>query len=132
MIITMNLCGGCYDRLVNSGFYFKDKEPDILLRRILTEQIQISERAEAVRFLMENGADPNPLYPGGNSALHYAASLSGPTDVLEMLLSFGADVDVLNSEASTPLFCATQANNQFAACVLVSQGANVRQKHGQV
>lgn len=24
------------------------------------------ERAEAVRFLMENGADPNPLYPGGN------------------------------------------------------------------
>ncbi|KAL8614249.1 hypothetical protein ACOMHN_026466 [Nucella lapillus] len=121
----------CAEWLVNSGFHFKDKEPDILLRRILTEQIQISERAEAVRFLMENGADPNPLYPGGNSALHYAASLSGPTDVLEMLLSFGADVDVLNSEASTPLFCATQANNQFAACVLVSQGANVRQKNGQ-
>ena len=64
------------------------------------------------------------------SALHYAASLSGPTDVLEMLLSFGADVDVLNNEASTPLFFATQSNNQFAACVLINQGANVRQKNG--
>lgn len=28
-------------RLVNSGFHFKDKEPDILLRRILTEQIKM-------------------------------------------------------------------------------------------
>ncbi|XP_076450581.1 uncharacterized protein LOC143286742 [Babylonia areolata] len=121
----------CAEWLVNSGFHFKDKEPDILLRRILTEQIKISERAEAVRFLMENGADPNPIYPGGNSALHYAASLSGPTDVLEMLLSFGSDVDVLNSEGSTPLFFATQSNNQFAACVLINQGANVRQKNGQ-
>ncbi|KAK7098620.1 uncharacterized protein [Littorina saxatilis] len=120
----------CAQWLVNSGFHFKDKEPDILLRRILTEQIKISERAEAVKFLMENGADPNPLYPGGNSALHYAASLSGPTDVLEMLLSFGSDVDVLNSEGSTPLFFSTQSNNQFAACVLINQGANVRQKNG--
>lgn len=121
----------CAEWLLNSGFHFKDKEPDILLRRILTEQIKIRERAEAVRFLMESGADPNPLYPAGNSALHYAASLSGPTDVLEMLLSFGADVDVMNSEASTPLFCATQSNNQFAACILISQGANVRHKNGQ-
>ncbi|KAK7491465.1 hypothetical protein BaRGS_00017294 [Batillaria attramentaria] len=120
----------CAEWLVNSGFHFKDKEPDILLRRILTEQIKINERAEAVKFLMENGADPNPMYPGGNSALHYAASLSGPTDVLEMLLSFGADVDVLNNEGSTPLFFATQSNNQFAACVLITNGANVRQKNG--
>ena len=65
-----------------------------------------------------------------SSALHYAASLSGPTDVLEMLLSFGADVDVLNNEASTPLFFSTQSNNHLAACVLINQGANVRQKNG--
>jgi ankyrin repeat protein len=48
-----------------------------------------------------------------------------------MLLSFGADVDVLNNEACTPLFFAAQSNNQLAACVLISQGANVRHKNGQ-
>ncbi|XP_071099543.1 uncharacterized protein [Haliotis cracherodii] len=121
----------CAHWLMESGFVFKAKETDILMRRILTEQIKINSRADAVKFLLECGADPNPRYPGGNSALHYAASLSGPTDVLEMLLSFGADVDQTNNEGSTPLFFATNGNNQFAACVLIGQGANVRQKNIQ-
>ncbi|PVD34056.1 hypothetical protein C0Q70_05318 [Pomacea canaliculata] len=121
----------CAEWLLNSGFRFKDKEPDILLRRILTEQVKISEKAGAVRFLMENGADPNPVYPGGNSALHHAASLTGPVDVVEILLSFGADVDLLNDEGDTSLFFATHANNQLAACVLINHGANVRQKNAQ-
>ena len=93
-----------------------------------------TDRAECVRFLLNQGADPNPLYPGGNSSLHYAASLSGPTDILELLLIHGADVDILNSEGSSPLMFACQANNQFAASVLIAEGANVRQKnvHGKV
>jgi ankyrin repeat protein len=42
-------------------------------------------------------------------------------------------VDPINEEGRTPLFYATQANNQFAACVLLEQGSNVRQKdvHGR-
>ena len=64
-------------------------------------------------------------------ALHYAAGLSGPSDVLEILVAHRAEIDVVNSEGCTPLFFATQSNNKFAACVLVSQGANVRQKNTQ-
>ncbi|GFO50623.1 ankyrin-3 [Plakobranchus ocellatus] len=119
----------CAEWMMNKGFHFKDKEQDILMRRILTEQIKVTDRAECVRFLLNQGADPNPLYPGGNSSLHYAASLSGPTDILELLLLHGADVDVLNSEGSSPLMFACQANNQFAASVLIAEGANVRQKN---
>lgn len=64
-------------------------------------------------------------------ALHYAAGLSGPSDVLEILVAHGAEIDVVNNEGCTPLFFATQSNNKFAACVLISQGANVRQKNTQ-
>ncbi|XP_005093507.2 uncharacterized protein LOC101862335 [Aplysia californica] len=119
----------CAEWMINKGFHFKDKEVDILLRRLLTEQIKVSDRALAVDFLLHNGADPNPIYPGGNSSLHYAASLSGSTDVLELLLSYEAEVDVLNNDGSSPLMFACQANNQYAACVLINNGANVRQKN---
>lgn len=64
-------------------------------------------------------------------ALHYAAGLSGPSDVLEILVAYRAEIDVVNDEGCTPLFFATQSNNKFAACVLIGQGANVRQKNAQ-
>lgn len=51
--------------------------------------------------------------------------------MVEILLSFGADVDLLNDEGDTSLFFATHANNQLAACVLINHGANVRQKNAQ-
>ncbi|XP_050411091.1 uncharacterized protein LOC126825502 [Patella vulgata] len=120
----------CY-WLIENGFTFKEKEPDILLKRILTEQIKLNDRAVAAKFLMENGADPNPRYAGGNTALHYAASLSGSTDILELLLSHGGDVDMINDEGNTPIFFATQSNNQFAACVLIGQGSTVKHKNMQ-
>ncbi|XP_052066322.1 uncharacterized protein LOC127705978 isoform X4 [Mytilus californianus] len=118
--------------LIENGFYFKEKEQNILLRRILTEQLNLKSSVDAVQFLLDNDAEVNPRYPGGNCALHYSAGLDGSSEILELFLSYGADVDPINEEGRTPLFYATQANNQFAACVLLEQGANVRQKdvHG--
>ncbi|CAG2255852.1 unnamed protein product [Mytilus edulis] len=133
--------------LIENGFYFKEKEQNILLRRILTEQLNLCKNppkidffgihswkssVDAVQFLLDNDAEVNPRYPGGNCALHYSAGLDGTSEILELFLSYGADVDPINEEGRTPLFYATQANNQFAACVLLEQGANVRQKdvHG--
>ncbi|XP_060562776.1 uncharacterized protein LOC132722318 isoform X2 [Ruditapes philippinarum] len=121
----------CAEWLLANGFQFKEKEQDILMRRILTEQIKLEKRAEAIKFLLDNGAEPSPKYPGGNSALHYAASLSGTSDVLELLVMYKAEIDAVNEDGCTPLFFATQSNNKFAACVLIEQGANVRQKNTQ-
>ena len=64
-------------------------------------------------------------------ALHYAGGLSGPTDVLDLLITYGAEIDATNEEGCTPLFFSTQSNNKFAACVLIEQGSNVRQKNNQ-
>ncbi|CAH1786443.1 unnamed protein product [Owenia fusiformis] len=119
------------DWLVSTGFLFKDGEQDTLMQRILSEQIKPDNRMGAAKFLLEHDANPNPRYPNGNSGLHYAASMSGNTDVLDLLLDYGADIDGYNDDLSTPLFFATQTNNQFAASVLVERGANVRTKNSQ-
>ncbi|XP_055998277.1 uncharacterized protein LOC125647533 isoform X2 [Ostrea edulis] len=120
----------CAQWLLANGFYFKEKEQDILLRRILTEQITLNHSQDAVKFLLDNGADPNPkYYPGNNSALHYAASLSGEADILELLLKYDASVDSVNDDGETPLFHATKSNNQFAASTLIDRKINYRHKN---
>ena len=63
--------------------------------------------------------------------IHYAAAMSGGTDVLEILLAYGSEIDAINQDGATALFFACQCNNQFAASVLIDQGANVRIKNLQ-
>ncbi|XP_077994506.1 uncharacterized protein LOC144448226 [Glandiceps talaboti] len=121
----------CAQWLVDHGFDFKHAEQDILVHRILTEQIKSKKRVDVMRFLLDNGADMNQRYTGGNTALHYAAGMTGPTDILETLLSYGADVDSLNEDQCTPLFFAMQSNNLYSASILIDQGANVRHKNIQ-
>ncbi|KAJ8299500.1 hypothetical protein KUTeg_023560 [Tegillarca granosa] len=95
----------CADWLVSNGFFFKEREQDILLRRILSEQIKL--------------------------ALHYAAGMAGSSDILDLLLSYGAEVDAFNEDGNTPLFFATQSDNQYSASALIDHGANYRQKNHQ-
>ncbi|XP_064635397.1 uncharacterized protein LOC135492725 [Lineus longissimus] len=121
----------CATWLLDNDINFKDSEQDILLQRILTEQIKVKRRTDVVRFLLDHGANPSPRYVGGNTALHYAASMVGSTDVLELLIEYGADIDDINDDQCTPLFFATQCNNQFAANILIDYGANVRCKNVQ-
>lgn len=63
------------------------------------------------------------------SSLHYAASLSGEADILELLLRYDANVDALNDDGETPLFFATKSNNKFAASTLIDRKANYRHKN---
>jgi len=64
-------------------------------------------------------------------ALHFAAMMPGTTDVLELLLSHGADINAPNSEYSTPLFFSCQANNMFSASILLARGADYRMKNNK-
>ncbi|XP_071830490.1 uncharacterized protein [Apostichopus japonicus] len=121
----------CGKWLVEKGFDFKEHEQDVLVHRLLTEQIQSKQRLDVMRFLFEHGADLDQRYSGGNSPLHYAAGMTGPTDVLNLLVEYGADVDAINEDHCTPLFFATQANNFFGAGGLLLAGANVRHKNFQ-
>ena len=55
------------------------------------------------------------------------------TEVVEILLAYGAEVDSQNHEGASALFFACQCNNQRAASVLIDHGASVRMKnlHGE-
>ena len=44
------------------------------------------------------------------------------SDLLELLLSFNADVDAMNDDLCSPLFYATQSNNLYAASLLLNHG----------
>lgn len=121
----------CAKWLSENKFEFKETETDLLVHKILLEEVPCANRVETIRFLLRNGASVNPTYPGGNTALHITSGLSNAADVLELLLSFDADVDALNDDACTPLFYATQSNNLYAASLLLNHGANVRSRNLQ-
>lgn len=57
--------------------------------------------------------------------------MAGASDILDLLLSYGAEVDAFNEDGNTPLFFATQSDNQYSASALIDHGANYRQKNHQ-
>ncbi|XP_070560748.1 uncharacterized protein [Ptychodera flava] len=117
--------------LVEQGYGFRPHEQDILMQRVLTAQIKVKKRVDVLKFLLDNGADLNHRYAGGNTPLHYSAGMTGPTDILETLLSYGADVDALNDDQCTPLFFAMQGNNMYSASLLIDNGSNLGHKNIQ-
>jgi cytohesin len=58
--------------------------------------------ADAVKLLLESGANPNAVSPKGDTALHIAAR-DGRLDVLRELVAGGADATVRNAAGQTAL-----------------------------
>lgn len=91
------------------------------------EQLEIQYSLKKIFKLLETKEIPCTLL--FCSSLHYAASLSGEADILELLLRYDANVDALNDDGETPLFFATKSNNKFAASTLIDRKANYRHKN---
>ena len=64
----------------------------------------------------------SPFFFSFSRALHLTAGLVNASDLLELLLSFNADVDAMNDDLCSPLFYATQSNNLYAASLLLNHG----------
>jgi len=61
---------------------------------------------EAVRLLIEKGADINTKNNNGSTALHAAAFLAHP-EIVKLLLDKGADVNARNNRGETAIYIAT-------------------------
>jgi ankyrin repeat protein len=81
-----------------------------------------------VRLLLEAGACPDPIIPGGlqiGSPLNCAARNSTNALVLKTLLDFGADVDASGVDGKTPLIHVSRTDNASFATLLLEYGADI-------
>ena len=87
----------------------------------------IHKQTEAVKVLLENGANPNAATKEGKTPLHYAANYSLLSSA-KALLSAGADVNAVNVYGQTPLFDATMNDDVRIVKVLADAGADVNKQ----
>ena len=81
-------------------------------------------RLEAVRVLLEFGADKDAQDLDGISPLHFAAR-HGYSDIVQLLLEFGASKGTEDCEGLTPLHCAALAGHVDVAQILLDSGAQL-------
>jgi uncharacterized protein len=79
-----------------------------------------------VRMLLELGADPNYQDDAGFPALIAALSTARPDryEIVELLLSFGADIHARGLNDWTPLHCAAASDDLAAIELLLARGAD--------
>jgi hypothetical protein len=87
---------------------------------------------DAVRTLLELGANPNKRCGSRRFAALHIAARYDHAGVAEMLLSRGAEIDAKDGQGYTALHAAVAQNSIAAARVLVSEGADmsVATRHG--
>ena len=80
---------------------------------------------EAVRFLIERGADVKRANAQGTTTLHVEAGWTDRPEIIDLLVKGGADVDARDDKGATPLFSAVLFGNLANAERLVTAGADV-------
>ncbi|XP_043564823.1 uncharacterized protein LOC122559439 [Chiloscyllium plagiosum] len=121
----------CAKWLNEKDFSFKAEEQEELMFGLLHDEIKVPEKVESLELLIKNGVNINAFDKHGDSALHLAAVKVSCTELLTLLLSNNAKVDVLNRDHCTPLFFAVQTSNYYGASLLIKHGADIKQKNNQ-
>jgi len=81
-------------------------------------------RLDAVRLLLDRGADPNMAVPGDGNALIMAAR-EGHADIVALLLDRGASIDQIVPGDENALICASGNGHLDVVKLLVARGADV-------
>jgi ankyrin repeat protein len=84
-------------------------------------------RTEAVRLLVEKGADVNAKGTGGWAALHMAVK-RGDEAAVRLLVELGADINATDASGWTVLYIAVKRGDKAVARLLVELGADVNAK----
>ncbi len=83
-----------------------------------------SGHIETVKYLLENGVNPNATTYSGATSLMYA-SQNGHLEIVNLLLQFGANVNIKPTDGNTALHAASRSNNDSIAEILILKGAQV-------
>ncbi|XP_046849432.1 serine/threonine-protein phosphatase 6 regulatory ankyrin repeat subunit B-like [Xenia sp. Carnegie-2017] len=122
------ICGhvGVVETLLNKGAQVDCKTKDLYTALHIAVQ---HRKPKVVQTLLGYGA--NVHLKGGmleETPLHIAAHYKDGTEVAEMLLKSGANVDVPQENGETSLHIATRNNNISMIELLLSEGANAARK----
>ena len=77
---------------------------------------------DAIKVLLNTGADPNAADADGNTCLHYTARNDCCTEILQTIISHGADVNATDKKKVTALMLACAKGNEDAINVLLDAG----------
>ncbi|WP_339041993.1 ankyrin repeat domain-containing protein [Spiroplasma endosymbiont of Apeira syringaria] len=98
-----------------------------LVNELLIETVEVGD-LEALKVLLENGADVNYEDQDGNTSLMLAAE-SGFLEVVKVLLENGADVNYESQKnGNRPLMLATRRGNFEIVKHLIDNGADISYK----
>jgi len=89
------------------------------------EACEAGDVASVRRLLQVDRALPNAREAGGITPLHSAAT-EGRVEVVELLLSAGANVNATNQWNVTPIYLAAALGHKEVCSLLLARGANVR------
>lgn len=88
-----------------------------------------AEALEAVRFLMQLGADARGATTNGENAL-FGAAYRGWNTLLELLIEKGADVNAISKAGVTPWLAASGYGDRLGGVLYNKQGADLLLAHG--
>lgn len=138
---------GLFDR--NKVFPPEENEPDIMLDVLLErDDLDVNlmtyddlpplyfgckhTTGRIVRKLLEKGADVRTFCGKGNNSLLHIACDGEKVEIVSLLIDFGVDVNVANTDSETPLHLACKKQNIELIRCLLEKGADVteRDKYG--
>jgi len=82
-----------------------------------------------LKGLLDSGVDVNLKRPGDQSTALIIAAGKGRLEVVNLLLTRGADVNLSNRNGWTPLMAAVSSGNRVIASHLLEKGADPNSKH---
>lgn len=98
-----------------------------MIQKTLLDAARAGDR-HAVASHLESGVAPDERGGGGETALMLAAA-KGATDVIEMLIARGADVNATTAVGNTALMMAAARGHVATVRVLVESGARAAHKN---
>ncbi|XP_040200122.1 serine/threonine-protein phosphatase 6 regulatory ankyrin repeat subunit B-like [Rana temporaria] len=121
----------CTKWLISNGFLLKDREDIELLLDMVCNKDDKKNNLESVEYLLSNGLDVNICDKRGDSVLHLAALQIKSYEIMKLLLSFGAQVNLTNHDGITPLFNTVFASNFHGARLLIDCGASLKHQDNE-
>ncbi|WP_078549741.1 ankyrin repeat domain-containing protein [Litchfieldia alkalitelluris] len=86
------------------------------------------KKVDAVKLLLEKGANPNKRSEYGQIPFHYAVSTKeAHRELIEALIQYGADVNVKNKYSATPISLAASYGNLELLQLLEEKGATINE-----